>query len=350
MVGCEGAFDLGDELTQDDRGNNASTSTGANNSDRGNNATTENNNNVTIQSGLELYTTYCASCHGAEGLGTPIWEDPIQGYTNIEDIVVNGRGDAMPPMDYVSLEEIAEIQAYLVSLAPTNEELDGEGLYTRYCASCHGADATGDVEWPVSLQGYENIEPIVQNGRGDMDAVAITIEETAEIQAWLLTLAPPLSSLNGIEVYDRLCVGCHGEQGAGTANGGYQLRYDDDPYSEFWTRNGRATTIYDDPMPAYPVETISNQQLDEMFVYLNSAPKPTSGQGLYNQYCANCHGLDGSGGPSRKGIRGEGETDKVRNGDGGTNYANRTNYMTGWNTTQLTDAEVQMINAYVAGL
>lgn len=100
-------------------------------------------------------------------------------------------------------------------------------------------DAVGAQNWPTSIQGYAPIDDIVNIGRGTMDAVVLEQKYVDDIQAYLLTLAPPLSELNGQQVYDRLCIGCHGDKGEGSERG-MQLRYDDLAFSKFWTRTGRA--------------------------------------------------------------------------------------------------------------
>ncbi|MDX1747271.1 MAG: c-type cytochrome, partial [Halobacteriales archaeon] len=290
LVGCEGTigYDDPDALLGADGSVDSANSSGA---------------STSALTGGELYTQNCAGCHGPEAEGTAVWEGSIRGYTPIEGIVTQGRGD-MPKIPLAD-GEIAKIQEYILSLAAPAAELDGEGLYQRYCSSCHGPDATGAETWPGSIQGYDPIAPIVEQGRGDMAAIDITAEQTRQIQEWLLTLAPSLDSLSGPEVYDRLCSTCHGKQGEGTATKGIQLRYDDDGYSEYWTRNGRQTTTYEGDMPAYPREMISDEQLTEIFEFIDQAPRPTDGEGLFVQYCSNCHGTDGRGGPSGKSVVGE---------------------------------------------
>lgn len=300
--------------------------------------------------GSGLYQRYCASCHGADASGAATWPDSIQGYEPIATIVLQGRGEmASVP---VTPEQTQQIQDWLLTLGTPTEELDGQGLYTRYCASCHGADASGDVEWASSIQGYEPIATIVQQGRGNMDPIAVSPEQIQQIQDWLLTLAPALSTLSGEQVYERLCVSCHGEQGEGIDTVGMQLRYDDDTFSRYWIRNGRAATGgFADDMPAYASDVISDTQIDEMMTFINQAQHPTTGEGLYLQYCANCHGVTGGGGPSGHGIRGDsGITGVSRNGKGGSSYGARRDYMTSWSTSQLSDTELQMIGAYVGGL
>jgi mono/diheme cytochrome c family protein len=300
--------------------------------------------------GAGLYGRYCSSCHGADASGGPTWASSIQAYEPIAQIVADGRG-TMPAVP-ITAAQTDLIQAWLLTLAAPAADLDGEGLYVRYCSSCHGADASGGANWATSIQGYEPIDGIVSNGRGNMDPIPIDAAQSAKVQAYLLTLAPALSTLSGPEVYDRLCVGCHGDVGAGIDTKGMQLRYDDDAFSAYWVRAGRGTNAFDSPMPAYPASMISNQQLDEMFTWIRSEPHPTDGEGLFNQYCANCHGADGRGGSSGESIRGSGAfTGVVRQGKNRADgYDRRRSYMSAWTSAQISDAEIQLISAYAAGL
>ena len=300
--------------------------------------------------GEALYLKHCGVCHGPTATGGIVFGTSIQAYEPIESIVIDGRGDMAPVA--ITLEETAKIQAWLLTLAAPAEDLDGAGLYGRYCASCHGDDATGTPTWSTSIQGYEPIEAIVMNGRGDMDPIVLNAAQINDIQNYLLSLAPALSTLTGPEVYDRLCVGCHGDQGVGTETKGLQLRYDDEGFSTYWVRNGRGTTAFDSPMPAYPEDMISDTQLEEMFTWINGQQHPTDGEGLFVQYCSNCHGLDGRGGPVGEGITGgDSFSGVIRNGKNiNDGPGRRRSYMTRWNTNQLTDEEIQLITAYAATL
>jgi len=300
--------------------------------------------------GAGLYGRYCSSCHGVDASGGANWAGSIQAYEPIADIVANGRG-AMASVP-VTAAQTDLIQAWLLTLGTSTADLDGEGLYVRYCSSCHGVDASGGPNWAGSIQAYEPIAAIVANGRGNMDPIPINAAQTAKVQEYLLTLAPALSTLTGPEVYNRLCVGCHGDQGAGLATQGVQLRSDDDPFSIYWVRAGRATRTFDSPMPAYPASMISDQQLGAMFTWINSVPHPTTGEGLFNQYCTNCHGADGRGGSAGEGIRGGGGfTSAIRQGKNRSDgYGRRGSYMSAWNSSQISDQEIQLISAYAAGL
>jgi len=87
-----------------------------------------------------------------------------------------------------------------------------------------------------------------------------------------------------------------------------------------------------------------------IFDYLDKPPQPTTGQALYHDYCANCHGADGKGGPTTRNIIGtithpfEGI---VRDGTHPGMYDERNEYMSPFSTTRISDAELALIKTYV---
>ena len=69
--------------------------------------------------------------------------------------------------------------------------------------------------------------------------------------------------------------------------------------------------------------------------------------------CSTCHGFDGQGGPSDKEIVDEDSEEfyeKIREGHGDNKYAERREYMPSWSRSELTDAEIAKIIAYVRSL
>jgi mono/diheme cytochrome c family protein len=75
--------------------------------------------------------------------------------------------------------------------------------------------------------------------------------------------------------------------------------------------------------------------------------------GLFVDYCANCHGADAAGGVTMRPIASEPMTmftTLVRNGHSAGMFSNRREYMPKWTTTEITNAELQLIFTYVSGL
>lgn len=150
----------------------------------------------------------------------------------------------------------------------------------------------------------------------------------------------------GPTVYASFCAPCHGTSAEGTALA-YELRHPDRRLAEWVIRNGRSGVEFpDSQMPAFGPELISDAQLGELFDWLDDYDRPTSGEGLYRDYCANCHGADPRvGGVIREDILGEDDEDildTVRDGDG-DGIEPRSEYMTTFSPVALSDAEVQSI-------
>lgn len=158
--------------------------------------------------------------------------------------------------------------------------------------------------------------------------------------------------IDGEQLFLGTCAPCHGTQGEGTVLG-YALQHPERPYATWVVRNGRmGTELAPSIMSPYSEAVFSDAELESIFDYLDSFPKPTDGEGLYLDYCRNCHGVDAAGGEVEKDIRFEvGEAlEKVRQGEGGTNYGARLNYMPSWTSEELSDDDVAAIVAYVQSL
>jgi mono/diheme cytochrome c family protein len=109
---------------------------------------------------------------------------------------------------------------------------------------------------------------------------------------------------------------------------------------------------YKDPMEPIAPDVISDAVLETIWDWLDEPPQPTTGEGLYHDYCANCHGADGKGGPTMRPITNELKNIKtrVRQGSHAGEFAQRHDYMPVFSTTRLTDAEVDLIYDYVDSL
>jgi mono/diheme cytochrome c family protein len=163
-----------------------------------------------------------------------------------------------------------------------------------------------------------------------------------------------LQGKTGAEVYQALCAACHGPTGEGTALAP-ELQHPVADFSTWVVRNGRDSDGYAGPMLAYAETMVTDRQLEEIWTWLASLPQPTTGGALYLDYCANCHGTDARGGRVAKDIQEKGTepadlTEKVREGEGGTNYAAATLYMPHWSTAQISNDELALIAEYITTL
>jgi mono/diheme cytochrome c family protein len=103
-------------------------------------------------------------------------------------------------------------------------------------------------------------------------------------------------------------------------------------------------------MIAFPTTTLSDADLDSINTWQNSFTKPTTGQGLYTAMCGNCHGpMTPTGGSAPIAIQGKSKADVamyVRNGNG-TDLAMRTSYMPAFDTTLLSETELDLIQTFL---
>jgi len=105
-------------------------------------------------------------------------------------------------------------------------------------------------------------------------------------------------------------------------------------------------------MAAFAPNKLSDAQLTLIWDYLAQPPQPTTGKALYEDYCANCHGADGKGGPTSRAITNELANLKAQTRKGSKlgQFQQRREFMPAFTTTQLSDAEVNSIYTYVDSL
>lgn len=160
---------------------------------------------------------------------------------------------------------------------------------------------------------------------------------------------------DGQQLFAALCSGCHGPDADGTGLAP-QIRLVTRDYATWVIRNGRSSAWWAGTMPSFSEADLSADSVDLILDYLHSFEKPKSGEGLFRVFCANCHGVDGSGGPARKSIDDVAKSDPeellemVREGDKPGQFSDRTGYMPKWNDNQITDQEVNLIKTYLQSL
>jgi mono/diheme cytochrome c family protein len=157
-------------------------------------------------------------------------------------------------------------------------------------------------------------------------------------------------------LYTTNCSACHGPTGEGSVLGP-EIRHPVTDFTTYMVRNGsmgrNPNTAFPGPMVPLDMGFISDAELTMVISYLNSFPKPTTGQALFEDYCANCHGADGKGGPTTRDITNTVEAlstlvpMQVRAGAHAGMFEMLIEYMPAQDASVLTDADLMMIATYV---
>jgi len=153
------------------------------------------------------------------------------------------------------------------------------------------------------------------------------------------------------------CATCHGPNGEGVLLGttpfGPEVRHTPTTYATWVVRHGRPapSAMVDFPETAMTGKTdINAADLTSILTWLAGQPKPMTGQGLYKDFCGNCHGPNAAtGGAVPVGVIGKKKADvlqRIRVGEG-ADPAQRNGYMPAEDAAALSDAEVELISTYL---
>jgi mono/diheme cytochrome c family protein len=166
-------------------------------------------------------------------------------------------------------------------------------------------------------------------------------------------------------LYTTNCSACHGPTGEGSVLGP-EIRHPVEDFAIWMVRNGtegREGGMNPFPGPMVPLDTsfVSDAELGMIISYLSDKtkfPQPTTGEGLYLDYCASCHGADGKGAGTTRDLTNlvdplaTAVPDNVRSGHHNMppEFNLRIEYMPAQDATVLSDAELMLIATHIEGL
>lgn len=222
------------------------------------------------EDGSRIFAAYCAECHGADGTGA------VPGARNFRDLdymrgetpsdfyaaITEGRGGMPAYQSTLSSDDRWDTVFFIWRLSTTASILDqGLTIYQRDCASCHGADGSGELLGSADFTDLRQMDRLaprdlyltVTQGRGSMPAwqARLSQDERWAVIDYLRTFtfdpslpgepqaapaptnattAPACDAsasnpfawddaatiATGQELYTAACTACHGVDGKGT--------------------------------------------------------------------------------------------------------------------------------------
>ena len=318
---------------------------------------------ASVELGERTFNTYCVACHQESGVGkvgfAPYIRHPqflaLASDEYLRDSIVGGRpGTAMTSWAHLPVNEVESLVAYLRAGEDENstfqkadpgknypgDPTEGEHLYSVYCSSCHGVNATGYAEGGsgpgIGNEGFlavasdDFIFQTVKHGRigtsmrsfvGARGLANLTEKEVGNIIAYLRNRGPVAEVAvkegdpkAGKMHFDANCMACHQTEGKGLTGMAPSIRNRDflalasPEFIRKTIREGRPGTA----MVQRP--DLSAQSVEDIIAYLYALPggpnpdikvdpskdlaskgDAEAGARTYSVYCASCHGAKGGG-------------------------------------------------------
>jgi mono/diheme cytochrome c family protein len=164
-----------------------------------------------VTNGKQMFVEIgCATCHGAQGQGTNLAPQIAPPPLNLEPMIAYLRQPTgkMPPVPpgTASDQQLADIYAYLKSVAPPGSSIDqlkgnpesGKKLFLAYgCYECHGWQGAGAAIAPrigppaLSLAGLLRYVRAPTGQMPPYTAKVASDQDLADIYAYLKTFPPP---------------------------------------------------------------------------------------------------------------------------------------------------------------
>ncbi|MGC8837506.1 MAG: c-type cytochrome [Anaerolineae bacterium] len=195
-----------------------------------------------------LYASRCVQCHGLTGQGTAALPLALRAHAYLDQTTAQamraqireGKPAIGMPACASDLND-AQVDALVAFILGWREGLpplvDGETLYRRYCAVCHGAEGEGTALAAVDLREAaaraqkEDLRRAIVQGRGAMppwgwEAGGPLSDEQVEALVQALRrwggaepepALPAPDAFRGAALFAQHCASCHGDLGEGGA-------------------------------------------------------------------------------------------------------------------------------------
>lgn len=253
------------------------------------------------QAATTTYEQQCAPCHGASGEGGigPLLTTRDVSYEAARLVIARGER-AMPAFEPTLTEDQLDgVTLFVQHLAQIQV---GSELYARLCTACHGdlgEGGTGPALTDSDVTAAE-IDTIISAGGGAMPAFGSSLDAT-DLEAVITftrrlvagqVVSQPAAD-GGADLYLRLCAACHGGEGEGGTGG--------PPLMALGLSDAELSTLIAEGqggMPGFGSD-LADADVVELVAYVQSsfgAAPDVTGEDLYGELCAVCHGVEGEGG------------------------------------------------------
>ncbi len=236
--------------------------------------------------GEELYIAKCQACHGVGGAGGSAGNIVGRSAAQINSAVAN-----IPSMQFITLaagdaQKMADFLATGTPPPPPPPATTGEEIYIAKCQGCHGVGGSGGSASNVVGKSANQITAAITNIPA-MQSITLSAADAQAVAEFLATGTPPPTQpppTTGEGIYDLKCGACHGPNGTGGS-----------ARAVIGTTAAQITAAIAN-VPAMQSISMTPGETQAVASFLATVARPTDGKGLYDMFCASCHGAEGKGG------------------------------------------------------
>jgi cbb3-type cytochrome c oxidase subunit III len=257
----------------------------------------------------KLFRQNCAACHGEDGTGSNVRKAVplIPDFTSLawqmsqtEMAIVNqidyGTAPLMPAWRYkLTREQVLGLAVYIRSFAAhqpgaqpavaPSSHLSARSLFGTFCFSCHDSNGTGIASMRAAMPELPDFtKPTWQKSRTDADLAHSIVEGKGKF------MLPMKDKLGTIDVKEMVAL-------VRGFDGGKQI-IEPEPPKGF---GPPPPTILPKPEDLLPLSPGKEPKAPSPLVAPSGedAARIRIGANIFRQYCFVCHGIDGTGSPTR---------------------------------------------------